>query len=94
MPKVRPRDAKVAPRRPKGRPKEATRAAKETPRSPKEPQRGAQRRFLEHFADKNDPQTVFFEIFKQKIDFAKTMVYLGKTIDFVGAESPETNSFH
>ena len=74
MPKVRPRDAKVAPRRPKGRPKEATRAPKKTPRMPKKPKRGSQRRFLEHFGDKNDTQTVFFQISMQKIDFAKIMV--------------------
>ena len=73
--KGRPRGAKVAPRRPKGSPKEATRAPKETPRRPKEPQRGSHRRFLEHFGDKNGPQTVFFQIFRQKIDFAKIMVF-------------------
>ena len=76
MPKVRPWDAKVAPRRPKGSPKEATRAPKETPRRPKEPQRNFQRRFLEHFGGKNGPQTTFLKIFKQKIDFAKIMVLL------------------
>ena len=74
MPKARPRDAKVPPRRPKGSPKEATREPQETPRRPKEPQRGSQRRFLKHFGDKNGPQTVFFHIFMQKVDFAKIMV--------------------